>query len=106
MYFFTNCPDSRPVAKRNEPIGELVMLFRHSAGLFDSIYSVRVAEILEGTAFDAGYAEQLLNFAAGIDWSGRPDLLWFCWNQRGTLPMPSRVETETGRHRWRRSLPT
>ena len=60
------------------------------------ICSVRVAEILEGTAFDAKDAEQLLTFAEGMDWSGRPDFVWFSWNRQCTLTMPSGVEAEVG----------
>ena len=72
------------------------MLFRLSAGLVDLIRSVDVAEILEGTAFDATDAEQLLTFAEGMDWSGRPDFVWFTWNWRCTRPMPSGIEAEVG----------
>ena len=75
MPFFTKCLDSRLLARHDEPIGERGMLFRFSAGHIALIRSVDVAEILEGTAFDAADAEQLLNFAEGMDWSGRPDFV-------------------------------
>lgn len=61
----------------------------------DLLRSVGVAEILEGNAFDTTYADRLLAFAEGLDWSGRPDLTWFIWSQRCTLPMPFGVEAET-----------
>ena len=102
MPFFTNCPDSQLLARREEPIGERGMLFRLSAGLVFLIRSVGVAEILEGTAFDATDAEQLLTFAEVMDWSGRPDLvhrrfqLWFRRNRRCTMPVPSGFEAEVG----------
>ena len=96
MPFFTKCQDLLLLARRDEPIGEHGMLFRLSAGLIDLIRSVGVLEIPEGTAFDVKYAEQLLTFAEGMDWGGRPDFVWFSWNQRCTLPMPSGVETEVG----------
>ena len=57
MPFFTKFPDSRLLTRRDEPIGERLILFRLSVGLFDLIRSVGVAEILEGTAFDAMDAE-------------------------------------------------
>ena len=75
MPFFTKCPDSQLLARRDEPIGEGGMLFRLSAGLIALIRSVGVTEILEGTAFDAADAEQLLTFVEGMDWSGRPDFV-------------------------------
>ena len=75
MPFFTKCPDSRLLARRDQPIGERGMLFRLSAWLIALIRSVSVAEILEGTAFDAADAEQLLKFVEGMDWSGRPDFM-------------------------------
>ena len=77
MPFFTKCPDSRLLVRRDEPIGERGRLFRLSAGTIAFICSVSVAEIVEGTAFDAAGAEQLLPFAEGMDWSGRPDFVWF-----------------------------
>ena len=96
MPFFTKCPDSRLLVRRDELIGEGRMLFRLSAGLIALIRSVGVAEILEGTAFDETDAEQLLTFAEWMDWSGRLDFVWFSWNRRCTLPMPSGVEAEVG----------
>ena len=77
MTFFTNCPNSQLLARRDEPIGERGMLFCLSAGLIALVHTVGVAEILEGTAFDETDAEQLLTFAEGMDWSGRPDFVWF-----------------------------
>ena len=96
MPFFTKCPDSRLLARRDQSIGERGMLFRLSAGLIALIRSVGVAEILEGTAFDAADAEQLLTFVEEMDWSGWPDFVWFSWNRRCTLSMPSGVEAEVG----------
>ena len=96
MPFFTKCPDSQLLARSYKPIGERGMLFRLSSGLIALIRSVGVAEILEGTAFDATDAEQLLTFAEAMDWSGRPDFVRFSWNRRCTLPMPSGVEAEVG----------
>lgn len=68
--FFTNCPDPRLLARRNEPIAERGVLFRLSAGPVALIRSVGVAEILEGTAFDGEYENQLLTFAVGL-YTGR-----------------------------------
>lgn len=55
MPFFTKCPDSRLLARRVESVRERGVLFRLSSGLVDLIRSVGVAEILEGTEFDATY---------------------------------------------------
>ena len=96
MPLFKKCPDPRLLARRDGPIGARGMLFRPSAGLIALIRSVRVAEILKGTAFDARDAEQLLIFAEGMDWSGRPEFVWLGWDRRCTLPMPSGVEAEVG----------
>ena len=80
LSFFTKCPDPRLLARRDEPVGERGVLFRLSAGLVALIRSVGVAGILEGTASDAEYAEQLLTFAADLDWIGQPDFVWYSWN--------------------------
>lgn len=95
MPFFTKFPDSRLLARSDEPVGERGVLFCLSARLIDLIRTVVVAEIVEGTAFDATYAKQLLTFVEGMDLSGRPDFLWFSWNQLCTLPMPSWVKTRS-----------
>ena len=75
MPFFSNRSDSPLVWSRDEPASERGVLFSLSAGLIDLICSVGVAEIPKGTAFDATYAEQLLAFPEGMDWSCRPYLV-------------------------------
>ena len=122
MPFFTKCPDPRLLARRDEPIGERGMLFRLSAGLIAFIRSVGVAEILEGTAFDATDAEQLLTFPEGMDWSGRTScgsagtdgVPWLCpqgptpRSAQPTAPRPSTWPTRLTQSRvlrgrsWRR----
>ena len=96
LTFFTKCPDPRLLDMRDEPLCERSVLFRLSAGLVALIRSVGVAGILEGTEFDAEYAEQLLTLAVGFDCTGRTDFVCYSWNQRRTLPMPSDMDDEAG----------
>ena len=86
--FFTKCHDPRLAARNGEPIGERGVLFRLSAGLIALIRSVGVAAILDGTAYHAEHAEQLLSFSETLDWAGRPDFVWFSWDRGCTLEMP------------------